>query len=130
VEDELMREAVEDDVEEVKGGMEELEEEERVEGAGGEGIEGEGAGEGEGLEEIEWGGSERGVGTRLGGGGRGTAAARPCCPREGGAVDQPPLSSSDVEVDIEGGSPESDSKSPGSYLSSQWVTDVERLSRP
>jgi hypothetical protein len=109
VENELMEEAVEDDEEEAKGGMEELEEEEQVEGAGGEGKEGEGAGEGEGLEEIGWGGRGGGVGTRLDGRRRGTATARPRCPRGGGAVVQPPLSSSDVEVDNEGGSPASDS---------------------
>ena len=122
-----MTEAVEDDVGEAKGGMEELEEEERLEEAERGGIGGEGAGEGEGLEEIEWGCSVSGVETRQGGRGRGTATARPRCPRGGGAVSQPLLSSSDEEVDIEGGSPGSDSKSPESYLSCQLVTDVVRL---
>ena len=89
MEDEQKGEAGEDEMEEGGVRMEGLAEEERVEGAGGEGLEG-----------------------------RGTAADRPRC-REAGADDQLTASSSDEESSIGGSSPESDSKSPAPYLSSQ-----------
>ena len=90
MEDEQKGEAGEDELEEGGVGMEGLVEEERVEGAGGEGL-----------------------------GGRGTATDRPRCRWEAGADVQPTSSSSDEESTIGGSSPESDSKSPASYLYSQ-----------
>jgi hypothetical protein len=90
MEDVQRGEAGEDEREEGGVGMEGLAEEERVEGAGGEGL-----------------------------GGRGTATDRPRCSREAGADVQFTSSSSDEESSIGGSSPESDSKSPGPYLSSQ-----------
>jgi hypothetical protein len=80
----------EDEMEEGGVGVEGLAEEERVEGAGGEGL-----------------------------GIRGTATDRPRSRWEAGADDPLSPSSSDDDSDIGGSPPESDSKSPVSYLSSQ-----------
>ncbi len=66
----------------------------------------------------------------MGAEGRGTETACPRRTRPAGAADQLEPSSSDVESDIGGGSPGSDSKSPSTYLSSQWFTAVEKLPRP